>query len=292
MIDYIRAKKIVQNMKGGQSWFGITHNCNIYRGCNHKCIYCDSRSSCYQIHEFDKIKVKQEADVMIDQELSTKRKKGVLGLGGMSDPYNYLEKELEYTRNALKSLDKYQFGVHVITKSTLVTRDIDILKNIQKHSPVGVAITITTSNDLLQGRIERNVPSTSQRFEALKELSDNGIYTGVMLMPILPFINDTEENITGIVEKAHQAGVKFIYASFGVTLRDNQRQYFFQQVGPTLTKQYVDTFGDAYACSSPKHKELRNIFETLCKKYGIVYKMKDIVNGMSDTIKEEQISLF
>lgn len=291
-MNFIRAKKLIHSMKGGQSWFSSTHNCNIYRGCNQNCIYCDSRSSCYQISDFDQVRAKEEADILIDHELSKIRQKGVLSLGGMGDPYNYLEKELHYTRNALKSLDKYGFGVSIITKSTLVTRDIDILKNICTHSPVSVSFTITTADDRLQARIERNVPSSSDRFRALKLLSDSGIYTGITLMPLLPFINDTAENIESIVQKAHESGAKYIFASFGVTLRDNQRQHFFQKIGPELTKKYIDTYGDSYMCSSLNEKALRIKFETLCRKYGIVYKMKDIIKGMSDNIKSEQMTLF
>ena len=291
-MEYIRAKKIVHAVKSGQSWFGITHNLNIYRGCDQGCIYCDSRSSCYQIPNFDTIKVKQEADLMVDLELSTKRKKGIISMGGMNDPYNQYEKSLKYTRNVLKSIDKYNFGVNLITKSTLVLRDIDILKNISFHSPVCVCITITTANDRLQSRIERNVPSSTERFEAIKQLATNGIYTGITLMPILPFINDTVENIEEIVLKAHEAGAKFIFASFAVTLRDNQRQYFFKKIGPELTEKYVKTYGDSYVCASLNHKALQKKFETLCDKYGIVYKMKDIIQGMSDNVKSEQVSLF
>lgn len=291
-MEFIRVKKLVYPVSSGQSWFGITHNLNIYRGCNQNCIYCDSRSNCYQIKDFDTIKVKQEADFMVDLELSTKRKKGILGLGGMSDAYNNYEKELNYTRNILKSVDKYQFGVTIITKSTLIERDMDILKNINKHSPVCVALTITTENDRLQSRIERNTPSSSMRFETIKKLNEQGIYTGIAMMPILPFINDTIENIEGIVKKAHDSGAKFIYASFGVTLRDNQRQHFFKKIGPELTDKYVKTFGESYMCASLNHKVLKERFEKLCTKYGIVYRMKDIIKGMADTVKSEQVSLF
>jgi len=291
-MEFIRVKQLVYSVKGGQSWFGITHNLNIYRGCNQGCIYCDSRSSCYQIKNFDTIKVKQEADLMVDLELSAKRKKGILGLGGMSDPYNYHEKELKYTRNILKSACKYGFGATILTKSTLIERDIDILQSINSHSPLCVAMTITTVNDRLQGRIERNVPSSTLRFNTIKELTSKGIYAGVALMPILPFINDTVENIEGIVKTAHESGAKFIYASFGVTLRDNQRQHFFQKIGPELTKKYTQTYGESYMCASLNHKVLRKKSETLCKKYGIVYKMTDIIKGMSDSVKSEQVSLF
>ena len=291
-MEFIRAKRMIQNVKGGQSWFGITHNVNIYRGCNQGCIYCDSRSDCYQISNFDQIKAKEDADVMIDQELSLKRNKGVIGLGGMSDPYNQYEKDLEYTRSALKSIAQYQFGVTIITKSTLVTRDIDILKAIMKKQPTIVCFTITTADNRLQSRIERNIASSSQRFEAMKELSQEGIFTGITMMPILPFINDTVENIEAIVTKAYESGAKFIYPSFGVTLRANQRQYFFQKIGPELTKKYIDAFGDAYMCVSLNQEELRKKFETLCQKYGIVYKMKDILREANNYVVNEQISLF
>lgn len=291
-MKFIRAQKLVQTSKSGHMWFGTTYNVNIYRGCNQGCIYCDSRSSCYQINNFDEIQVKQDADIMIDQELSIKQKKGIVGLGGMNDPYNEYEKLLKYTQSALKSMSKYQFGVNIISKSTLVLRDIELLKDINIHSAVCIGITITTANDRLQSRIERNVPSSTERFKVIKELTDNGLYAGVLMMPILPFINDTVENIEQIVLKAHQSGAKFIFPTFGVTLRDNQRQYFFKKIGPELTKKYVDTYGDSYVCSSLNEQELKNIFETLCRKYGIVYMMKDIIIGIFDSVKTEQVSLF
>ena len=292
MIEYIRVKKLVQTTKSGQSWFGVTHNVNIYRGCNQGCIYCDSRSSCYKISNFDKIRVKENADIKIDHELSTKRVKGVLGMGGMSDPYNYLEKSLEYTRNTLKSLNQYGFGVNIITKSTLVLRDIDLLIAINQHSPVTVVFTITTASDRLQERIERNVSLSSERFAAIKILSDAGIYVGIAMMPILPFINDTVENITGIIEKADTSGAKFIYPSFGVTLRDNQRQYFFNKIGQDLTKKYVGEFGDSYMCVSPRHKELKKTFIDLCRKCNIIFKMSDIISEADNYISLQQESLF
>lgn len=291
-MKYIRAKQLVHSQNSGQSWFGTTHNINIYRGCNQDCIYCDSRSSCYQIDNFDEIKVKQDADILIDQELSSKYKKGIIGLGGMNDPYNVYEKTLKYTQSALKSMNKYHFGVHIISKSTLVLRDIDLLKSINQHSPVCVGITITTADDKLQSRIERNVPTTTERFNAIKELIDNDIYTGILLMPILPFINDTVENIRDIVINAHESGAKFIFPSFGVTLRDNQRQHFFKKIGPELTKKYVDTYGDSYVCESLDHKTLKLEFESLCNKFGILYRMKDIIKGIADSVKRKQISLF
>lgn len=285
-------KQLIHKTNGEHGWFSVTHNCNIYRGCDHGCIYCDSRSSCYKIPHFDEIKVKEDSDILIENELKSKRKKGVLGLGGMNDPYNRYEKDLEYTRSALQSVNKYGFGVVIITKSTLVLRDIDILKEISTHSTVIVMFTITTSNDRLQGRIERNVSSSSDRFNAIKELTSHGIYTGIMMSPLLPFINDTIENITGIVTQAKENNAKFIYPGFGVTLRDNQRQYFFQKIGVELTKKYVDAFGDSYMCTSQDFKKLQSEFRRLCKKHMVLYKMNDIIEHANDYQKEKQLTLF
>ncbi|QMS84486.1 SPL family radical SAM protein [Candidatus Xianfuyuplasma coldseepsis] len=291
-MEEVHAIHLIHPVQSGQSWFGVTHNTNIYRGCNHGCIYCDSRSSCYQIDNFDTIRVKKEASVKIDQELSTKRKKGVLGFGGMNDPYNSFEKSQEETRKALQSVNKYGFGAHIITKSDLVVRDIDIFQAIQCHSIMNIGITITTADDRLQKRIERSVSTTSDRFKAIKTLIDAGLYAGILMMPILPFINDNWDNIKGIIDQAKEAGAKYIYPSFGVTLRDNQRQYFFQKIGPDLTKQYVDTFKDQYMCISPNAEALKRKFKSYCDECGIIYSMKDIIKGAQNHITTTQLSLF
>lgn len=288
-MEFINAFSIIQSISHG-GWFGGTHNMNIYRGCNQGCIYCDSRSSCYQVKDFDTVKAKRNAPDIVEVELSKKRKKGVITMGGMSDPYNKFEKDLEYTRKILNSINKYEFGVSCITKNELVLRDLDLFKKISSHSDVCLGVTITTADDRLQSRIERNISSSSRRFEIVKEFSDAGVYAGILMMPILPFINDTIENITSIVEKAHKANAKFIYPSFGVTLRDNQRLYFFEKIGEKLTNQYIKEFGDSYVCVSPKQKELKEVFTSLCNKYNIKFKMDDIVSDMKEFKKRKQLS--
>lgn len=290
-MEFVYAKKLIQSAKGGESWFGASYNTNIYRGCNHGCIYCDSRSACYQIDHFDTIRAKQDAPVKIEEELKNKRKKGIISFGGMNDPYNIFEKELQYTRKAMISANKHQFGVFIITKSNLVVRDIDIFKQISEFNVCNVGITITTSDDRLGKRIERNCSSSSERFEAIRKLRDAGIFSGILMMPILPFINDTKENIEGIVKKAHEVGANYIYPSFGVTLRDRQRNHFYGKIGVKLSEQYNETFGDSYMCASPKVKELKSYFIELCEKYGIMYRMKDIVHASQKTIKTEQLVL-
>lgn len=289
-MEHIEAKKIVQSTNG-KGWFGATYNMNIYKGCNQGCIYCDSRSSCYQIEDFDRVRVKDLAPEKVESELKRKRTTGIISMGGMNDPYNQFEKNLEYTRNILKSIKKYQFGVHCITKNTLLLRDIDLFKEININNVVTIGITITTFDDKLQGRIERNISSSTERFEAIRKLRDNNLFTGILLMPILPFINDDLGNIENIVRKAYEVGANYIYPAFGVTLRDNQRDYFFEKIGTKLTQKYIDTFGESYYCESPNSKKLYKRFKELCDKYNILYKMDDIVAEAEKYVTKKQYTL-
>lgn len=292
---YIPAKTIMSGYQENNSWFGNNYNMNIYKGCCHGCIYCDSRSECYQIDHFEEVRAKENALLIIKGELKSKRRSGVIGTGAMSDPYNPLEKEFELTRGALELIDYYRFGVSIATKSDLILRDIDILKSISLHSPVLVKMTITTADDLLCKKIEQNVTKSSERFSALKMLSQNNIYAGILLMPILPFIEDSEENIISIVRLAHESGVKFIYQAFGVTLRQNQRQWFYHKLDehfPSIKDKYINHFGNAYHCSSPKAKELWILFVKECNKLGILYKMEDIIKSYKHGYKDVQISIF
>lgn len=215
-MEYIDAKTILSGYTDDSSWFGNNYNMNLYKGCAHGCIYCDSRSECYRIEEFDRVRAKKNALETLERDLISKRKKGVIGLGAMSDTYNPFEKQLQITRGALKLIDKYRFGVGIATKSDLIRRDIDVFKSIMQHSPVLLKMTITSVDDEMCKIIEPNVCSSSKRFATIRELSDNGIYAGVLLMPVLPFILDTPENILSIVDKTHESGGKFIYGGFGV----------------------------------------------------------------------------
>ncbi len=297
-IEYIEAKKLISQYMPNNSWFDINYNMNIYKGCCHGCIYCDSRSECYQINDFDRVRAKEKAIESIGKELKGKRRKGVIGTGAMSDPYNPFEKQHELTRRALKEINRYNFGVSIATKSPLITRDVDILKQISRHSPVLIKITITTFDDALCKKIEPNVAPSSERFKAIKQLSDNGIYTGILLMPILPFINDSQENIKNIVREAHNSGAKFIFAyGMGLTLRGNQRAYYYEQLSglfprENLVRKYIHTYGDRYECESSNAKKLWKTFTEECDKYGIIYKMKDIIKGYRNNYEEEQLSLF
>ncbi|MFT9496480.1 SPL family radical SAM protein [Anaerosolibacter sp.] len=292
---FVPAKTMISGYASNNSWFGNNYNMNIYKGCSHGCIYCDSRSECYRVENFDEVRAKEDALDIIARELKAKRKTGVIGTGAMSDPYNPFEKEFELTRGALELINRYQFGVSIATKSDLISRDIDILKAISVHSPVLIKMTITAADDILCKKIEPNVAASSARFATIKKLSEAGIFSGVLLMPVLPFIEDTVENISNIIKFAHENGARFIYPAFGVTLRQNQRAWFYSRLDeefPGLKQKYIRQFGDKYECRSPKAKELWQLFQKECDYYGILYRMKDIINGYKQGYGSNQLSIF
>ena len=222
-MEYIEAKTMLTKCRDS-SWFGTNYNMNIYKGCCHGCIYCDSRSECYRIEEFDKVRAKKDSLLLLRNELQRKIRTGIIGFGAMSDPYNPFEQELELTRHSLELVDAYGFGAAIATKSPLITRDTDILQSIAEHSPVICKITVTAADDELSKKVEPNASPSSKRMNAIKQLSESGIFSGILLMPVLPFIEDNEKNITAIVDMAADSGAKFIYPAFGMTLRGNQRK--------------------------------------------------------------------
>lgn len=278
----IIAKTVLQRIKPNlKTWFYNDYNMNLYRGCSHGCIYCDSRSLCYGDDYFDLNKPKKDAIILLENELFSKRKKGICGMGGMNDPYNPLEKKLELTRNALKLIHKYGYGVTIITKSTLVLRDIDILKEINKFKSVLVTFTITTADLDLQSIIEPYSCTSIERFEAIKKLNDEGIKSGICLMPILPFINDTDKNLDDLLDLSKKYNVKYIYPYFGVTLRDRQREYFYKQLDihfPGIKEKYIRTYKENYVCDSLRNKYLYDRLKKKCNESGIIYNMEKINN--------------
>lgn len=292
-MEYIKAKTIITRTKNS-SWFGCEYNMNIYKGCCHGCIYCDSRSDCYRVEHFDNVRAKENALELIRDDLRRKVKTGVICTGAMSDPYNPFEKELCLTRNSLELINAYEFGIAIATKSSLITRDIDVLCDIKKHSPVIVKMTITTANDDLCRKIEPNVTMSSERFEALLKISQSGLYGGVLLMPILPFINDDEKNILSIVHRTSDVGGRFIYGAFGLTQRQGQREYFQNKLedifGIEMKEKYMKRFGSRYTCSSPNAKKLYYIFANECEKLGLLYKMHDIRVSYKNGYGNSQLS--
>jgi len=289
-MEYIQAKTILSKLKNvPDKWFGLTYNMNLYRGCQHQCIYCDSRSECYRIDDFAKIQVKENALQLLEHELKKKKLKGTIGTGSMNDPYMPVERELELTKGALRIINKYNYPVHILTKNALVLRDIELLIHIAK-TYAAVSFTITTYDNNLAKIIEPAASITSERFKAIKQLSDAGIYTGVLLMPILPYINDTIENITAIVEQAKACGAKYIIGAMGMTLRDKQRDYYYAKLDnhfPGIKEKYIARYGNNYSAQVPDYLKLQKYFEDLCLKLKIPGKM-----NFYAAHTPEQLSLF
>lgn len=295
-MEYIPAKTIVTATKS-REWFGIDYNMNIYRGCSHGCIYCDSRSDCYHIEDFDRVRAKENALLIIRNDLRRKARNGVVGTGAMSDPYNPFEKELLMTRHALELIDAFNFGAAIATKSTMLLRDLDILQTIREHSPVLCKVTITTADDALSKKIEPGVPVSSERFAMLESLNQAGIFSGILLMPVLPWLEDSEENILAIVRHAHESGARFIYAAFGMTLRGNQRDWYYARLeqlfpGQGLADRYRRRYGYQYECRSPAAAHLWNVFAAECEHYKILYQMKDIISAYQKKYQMTQLRLF
>jgi len=291
----IPAKNLVFRVKKPNSWFGAEYNMNIYRGCSHGCIYCDSRSDCYRNDDFDTVKVKEDALRKVRDGLAGKVLRGVVATGAMSDPYNPLERELKLTRNALELFNAFEFGAAIDTKGPIVCRDKDVLLDIAEHSPVIVKMTITTADNDLCKLVEPHAASADERFGALAELSDAGIFCGVLMMPILPFINDNEENITRIVENAAKAGARFIYPAMGMTLRNGNREYYYEKLDehfPGVKDKYIKHYGTRYQCSSLKAKTLWRVFKDECGRHGLLSDMKSIILNYKSGYDARQFDMF
>ncbi len=263
-------------LSGGKGRFGM----NIYRGCTHGCIYCDSRSTCYQFtHAFEDIEVKQNAPELLEKTLKAKRQKVMIGTGSMSDPYMHCEEQLGLTRKCLEVICKYGFGAAIQTKSDRILRDIDLLEEINRRAKCVVQMTLTTYDDRLCSIIEPGVCNTRRRIEVLEIMKNRGIPTVVWLTPILPFINDTQENIQQILEACSRTGVKGIICfDMGLTLREGDREYFYAALDrffPGLKERYIRTYGNAYEVSSPHSAQLMNLFRAFCREQKILCKPEE-----------------
>ena len=288
-MHFVEAKGILTGKSG-------SYGMNIYRGCSHGCIYCDSRSNCYQFtHPFEDIEVKSNAADLLDKTLKSKRKKCMIGTGSMSDPYMHCEEKLMLTRKCLEVIYKNGFGAAVQTKSDLILRDIDLLDAINKETKAVVQMTLTTYDDDLCKKLEPNVCNTKRRIEVLEKMQERGIPTVVWLTPILPYINDTDENIRALLNECKRVGVKGIICfDMGLTLRDGDREYFYAALDkdfPGLKEKYIRRYGNAYEVPSPNSRELMALFREFCKKNDILYKPDDCFEYMHD-LPDKQMSIF
>ena len=270
---------------------------NLYRGCQHGCIYCDARSSCYRMdHRFEDIAVKKNGLELLELALKRKRRRCMIATGTMSDPYTPVEETLCVTRRALEIVERYGCGAAILTKSDLILRDLDILERINRRSKAVVQITLTTMDERLCSMIEPGVCPTSRRIEVLTECQRRGIPTVVWLCPILPWLNDTEENIRGLVESCARAGVKGIVCfGMGLTLREGSREYYYSQLDrkfPGLKERTIRTYGCAYELRSAHQHELNALFHRLCEKHGIWHDNDRIFRWMQELQEPEQLSFY
>lgn len=289
-MHYVKAKGILSAKNG----------MNLYRGCSHGCIYCDSRSSCYNMtHVFEDIEIKENAIELLESSLKHKRKKCMIGTGSMTDPYIPIEMEVESVKKALSLVYQYGFGFTLITKSSRVLRDLNLLKKINEKTKCVVQMTLTTYDETLCKKIEPNVSTTKERFETLKQLCDAGIPTVVWLCPILPFINDTKENIEGILNYCIEAKVYGIICfGMGLTLRNGNREYFYKQLDilfPNIKEKYINTYGNEYVLNSPNNNMLMELFNQKCEQNGIIHnnnKIFEYLNSFELKQSNTQLSLF
>lgn len=271
---------------------------NVYRGCTHGCIYCDSRSVCYHMeHAFEDIEVKQNAPQLLEKALRAKRRKCMIGTGAMCDPYLHCEKDLRITRQCLEVIDRYGFGVSVLTKSDLVLRDLPLLKSIHQKAKCVVQMTLTTADEALCRIVEPHVCGTARRVEVLRILRKEGIPTVVWFCPVLPFLNDTEENVRAILNACFEVGVRGVLSfGMGLTLREGDREYFYQQLDrhfPGLKQRYVRAFGLSYECPSPRADELMALFDRECAAHGVMHYPDEIFAYLKEFPQTgEQLSLF
>ena len=290
-MHFVEAKGL---LTGGGGYYGM----NIYRGCTHGCIYCDSRSKCYRCtHPFEDIEVKRNAPELLESALTPNRKACMIGTGAMSDPYMHCEEQLRLTRQCLEIIRRHGFGAAIQTKSDRILRDIDLLDEINRNAKCVVQITLTTWDDALCSIVEPNVCNTKRRIEVLAELQKRGIPTVVWLSPILPFLNDTEENIRAILDACIRVGVKGILCfGMGLTLREGDRKYYYAALDrhfPGLKEKYISTYGNAYELPSPHEAELMKLFQSTCRENGILATPDECFAYLRELPeKHEQLTLF
>ncbi|MGX8795121.1 radical SAM protein [Fusibacter sp. JL298sf-3] len=280
--------------KAYKSILSAKNNMNLYRGCTHGCIYCDSRSACYNMqHAFEDIEVKTDAPEMLAEQLRRKRKKGMISTGAMSDPYMPIEAELGYMRRCLEAVLKEGFGICVQTKSAMVLRDLDLLVAIHEKTKCVVEMTLTTYDEALCRKLEPHVSTTAERFEALMRLKEAGVPTVVWLSPILPYINDTVENVKGILDLCVTAGVHgILYFGAGVTLREGNREFFYKQLDrhfPGLKAQYERAFGRSYVCTSPNARQLDALVRETCTRHDMLYGSQPVFDYLHTFEEKEQV---
>lgn len=293
MVTEIRSKTILNHVKQPDDWFGLKYNMNIYRGCQHQCIYCDSRSECYRLGDLGQIRVKINALELLADVLPRKRALGTIGFGSMNDPYMPIERAYRMVRGALEIISSEGFPIHILTKSDLVLRDLDLIQEINELY-AAVSFTVTTADDTLASKLEPGAPRPSARYRAMSALAEAGILTGVTMMPVLPFLEDEPGQIRSIVREAKEHGASYIIPAFGVTLRPGSRDYFYAKLDglfPGIKEKYIQAFGLNYQCGVPNWRELTEIFKEEMDAAGMAVKIPTF-EPRKKTKQKYQLPLF
>ena len=271
---------------------------NLYRGCTHGCIYCDSRSLCYRFaHPFEDVEVKANAPQLLARALRSMKRRCMIGTGSMSDPYMHCEERLGLTRRCLEIIEQNGFGLSIQTKSDRILRDIDLLEAINRRAKCVVQMTLTTWDAALCSAVEPNVCNTQRRLEVLEAMRRRGIPTVVWLSPILPFINDTEENVRGILTACADVGVRGIVCfGMGMTLREGSREYYYAALDrgfPGLKRRYAEAYGNRYELPSPNQEALMEALEGICTARNMLFRPDDCFDYMADLPeRNRQLSMF
>ncbi len=286
-VETFPAKRLLTPVRYGEGFFPAEYTMNLYRGCNHGCLYCDTRSDCYRIDRFDQVRHKENCLAMLERELQSKRKAGTVLLGAASDGYNALEKQLGLTRQALLLLKRYGFGAGICTKGALVARDAELLGEMGKQAPAYVTFSITTADEGLCGLLEPGAPSTSRRFGAMKELARAGVFTGTWMNPMVPFLTDNRENLLAVLERTKESGGRFALCHFGMTLRSGNREYFYAALEREprfagVKERFVKAFGLDYFCPSPRAGELYPLFQEACERLGLLSGFGEISRALRE----------
>lgn len=293
-MDTVPARQLLTPLRPDmEHFFYANYNMNLYRGCSHGCIYCDSRSLCYHLTDFDHVRVKQDALALLESELRAKRRPGIVSMGAMSDPFNPFERTAKVTRGALELFCRHGFGVAFTTKAALCARDADLLARLSRSAPVRACLTLTCASDTLCRKLEPHVSPTSQRLEAMRTLADAGVYTGIWLNPVLPYLTDSWQNLEELLVRTHDAGGRYAVCFFGMTLRSGNREYFFRALDqhfPGVRQAYLQRYGNQYFCLAREAEALARQYENLCNRLGLAYTFREI-NRQMLAKQPQQLSL-
>jgi len=290
MINYKEVKSILNKHKKRDSWFLNDYSINPYEGCGFNCIYCYVHGSKYSENLAEKIVIKKDAGAILDKQLSNRAKKnqyGIIAVGSATDAYMQVEEEIGLTKELLQVILKHRFSVFISTKSTLIKRDFDLLKQIDETAilpddlqqtlkrGVIISFSISTLDECLAKQLEPGAPSPVERLETLKQCSENGFLCGLNSMPLLPFISDTDEELEKIIAGAKEYGANYILTSgmtlFGNDERDSKQLYFkfLRNHYPHLLEKYEAMYGSVYYPSWEYQNNLKSRTKFLCKKYNI-----------------------